>query len=236
MRCTILQPTYIPWIGYFEMISSADVFVVYDHVQFVRKSWQQRNRVKTSNGVATLSVPVQHAPQKTRICDVRISYVNGDPLEKHWQTIRGSYKRAAYFALYESVFEEIYTGKPEYLRDLNVSLIRAICNILDIQTPIIFSSHLGIENGGTNKSDDVVALCKAISATHIYDAKGAEVFLDRESFTASGVSISFQEFTHPRYTQLWGKFEPYLSVIDLIFNEGGGSLQIIREGCHSVPE
>lgn len=230
MKCTILQPTYLPWIGYFDMIAATEKFVVYDHVQFVRKSWQQRNKIKTANGITMLSVPVQHDVQTARICDVKISYDSGNALHKHWKSIEVSYKKSPYFKLYEPVFKDIYFKEYVYLKDLNVALIRAICNLLGIKNDFIFSSELKIEKSGSdNKSQDVVDLCKAIGANYIYDAKGAEAFLDKEVFRSNGVEIRFQEYEHPNYSQLWGEFQPYMSAIDLLFNEGPASMEIIKK-------
>ena len=230
MRCTVLQPTYLPWIGYFEMISASETFVVYDHVQFVRKSWHQRNKIKTANGITMLSVPVQHDGQTARICDVRISYEGGNVLQKHWKSIEVSYRKSPYFKGYQGLFKEIYSKEHVYLKDLNVAIIKAICGVLGIKNEIIYSSNLTLPNSETNKSKDVVDLCKTIGANYIYDAKGAETFLDKEVFRTNGVEIQFQEYDHPVYSQLWGEFQPYMSAIDLLFNEGPASMEIIKKG------
>jgi len=230
MRGTILQPTYLPWIGYFEMINSSDVFIVFDHVQFERKSWQQRNKIKTANGIAYLTVPVQKAHRETKISEIKISYEGYNPFEKHWKTIELSYKKAPYFEKYKPYFEKIYSKKYVLLRDLNVDIIKLISDILGVKKKIIFSSEFNLKDGGMGKSEKVINLCKKAGIDHLYDAKGAEDFLDRVLFQKEGISIDFQEFLHPEYPQLWGKFAPYLSVIDLIFNQGDKSLDIIKSG------
>jgi len=229
MKAAILQPTYLPWMGYFEMIDSADTYIVFDHVQFERKSWQQRNRIKASNGPIWLSVPVQKASRDTRICDMKISYANGAPLEKHWKTISLAYKRAPYFDKYKLIFEKIYNKRHVLLRDLNVEIIKAICNILGIKTRIMFSSDLDLNDRDMGKTDKIVNLCKKAGITHLYDAKGSQDFIDASLFQDEGVLITFQDFEHPRYSQLWGEFVPYLSIVDLLFNEGE-NLSIIRSG------
>src|ERR1035437_5498649 len=119
MKCTILQPTYLPWLGYIEMIASTETFVIFDHVQFVKKSWQQRNRIKTANGIVTLTIPVEHAQQNTKIKDVKISYEGVNALEKHWKTIELSYKKTRYFETYKNIFKDIYSRKYTHLLDLN---------------------------------------------------------------------------------------------------------------------
>ncbi len=228
MRGTILQPTYLPWLGYFEMIASTDIYVVFDHVQFVRKSWQQRNRIKTANGIIWLTVPVKKMPQNTKICDAKISYNQGNFLRKHWKTIELSYKKAKYFNEYMPIFEEIYSQEYEFLRDLNVRIIQSILDILGIKTKIVLSSQLDLNYEKMEKTEEVINLCKTVGITHLYDAEGAAEFIDTSLFYKEGISITFQHFEHPVYKQLWGDFIPYMSVIDLLFSEGDKGLDIIR--------
>ena len=230
MKGTILQPTYLSWLGYFEMISSSDVFVVFDHVQFERKSWQQRNRIKTANGVVSLTVPVQKMPREAKISEMKISYEGCNPLEKHWKTIELAYKKAPYFLRYKSDFEKVYSEKFVLLRDLNVRIIKLICNILDIKTKIVLSSDLNLKDEKMAKTEKVVNLCKNQGITQLYDAGGAEEILDKSLFEKENIEITFQNFQHPEYPQLWGEFVPYLSIIDLIFNQGEKSSLIIKKG------
>lgn len=229
MNATILQPTYLPWLGYFEMIDSVDMYVIFDHVQFVRKSWQQRNRIKTANGVVTLTVPVTKEKRETRICDIDISYNNENMLEKHWQTISFAYSKSKYFNQYRETFEKIYSKKFIKLQDLNIEIIKNILDILDIKKHIVFSSELNL-NKKIDKTEAIVTLCKKLGITYLYDAKGAEEFIDTSLFAKEDIVIEFQNYSHPKYFQLWGEFVPYLSTIDLLFNEGEKSLKIIREG------
>lgn len=228
MKGTIMQPTYLPWMGYFDLMDQSDIYVVFDHVQFEKKSWQQRNKIKVSNGAIYLTVPVQKMPRKTKIYDVKISYNQGNPLKKHWETVSLAYKKAPYFNKYKSFFDTIYSKKYVLLKDLNVEIIKGICNILGIETEIVFSSNLDLKDENMEKTEKVVNLCKKMNITHLYDAKGAEEFLDESLFQKEGISITFQDFHYPEYPQLWGEFVPYLSVIDLLFNMGEKSLSIIR--------
>ncbi|MEK7540641.1 MAG: WbqC family protein [Patescibacteria group bacterium] len=230
MKGTILQPTYLPWLGYFEMIDSSDVFVVFDHVQFERKSWQNRNRIKTANGETYLTVPVEKASQKTRISEIKISYSQGNHLENHWKTIMLSYKKSPHFEKHKILFEKIYSKKYVLLKDLNTDLIKLVCDILGIKTKIIFSSKLNLKDENMEKTEKVINLCKNQGITCLYDAKGAEEILDKSLFQKEGIIIKFQDYKHPEYSQLWGEFVPYLSAVDLVFNEGDKSLSIIKSG------
>jgi len=228
MKGTILQPTYLPWIGYFQMIASSDVYVVFDHVQFERKSWQQRNKIKTANGVTYLTVPVQKSSQQSLISEIKISYDRQDTLENHWKTIELAYKKAPYFEKYKSDFEKIYFKTHILLKDLNIEIIKLVCDILDIKKKIIFSSELNLKDQDLGKNEKVINLCKNQGITYLYDAKGAETFLDKSLFKEQGIEINFQEFAHPQYPQLWGEFVPYLSIIDLLFNCGPDSIKYIN--------
>lgn len=230
MKGTILQPTYLPWLGYFEMISASDIFIVFDHVQFKRKSWHNRNKIKTANGETYLTIPVEKSPQKTPISEIKISYQQGNPLENHWKTIELAYKKSPYFEKYKPLFEKIYFKKYVLLRDLNVDLIKLICDILGIKTKIILSSELGLKDEDMERTEKVVNLCKKQGIDILYDAKGAEEILDKSMFLEENIKLEFQNFKHPEYAQLWGEFISYLSVIDLILNEGDKSLSIIKSG------
>ncbi|MDD5327090.1 MAG: WbqC family protein [Phycisphaerae bacterium] len=230
MRGAILQPTYLPWAGYFEMIGASEIFVVFDHVQFVKKSWHQRNKIKGPNGEILLTVPVKKGPRDSRICDIEICCDGSNPLEKHWNTISRSYSKSRHFRDYESVFTGIYSEHPKYLRDLNVRIITTICNLLGIKTKMVFSSELNLAEENMDKSERIAALCEKVGITHLYDAKGAQEFLDTSRFADKNIAISFQNYEHPQYSQLFDEFIPYMSVIDLLFNEGQNSLEIIRSG------
>ena len=230
MKGTILQPTYLPWMGYFEMIDASEIFVVFDHVQFVKKSWHQRNKIKGPNGEILLTVPVRKMPRQSRICDIEICYEGSNPLEKHWEVISRTYNKARYFKDYESVFAGVYSERPKYLRDLNVRIITTICKLLGIKTEIVFSSELKLAEENLDKSEKITALCEKVGITYLYDAKGAQEFIDISTFAGKSIAIAFQNYEHPRYSQLFGKFTPYMSVVDLLFNEGQNSLETIRSG------
>lgn len=234
MKCTMLQPTYLPWLGYFEMIANVDTFVVFDNVQFSRKSWQQRNRIKMPNGPAFLSVPVKKTGLDTLIKDAMIAYDTDDALQNHWRQISGAYKRARYFADYAAAFEKIYATKYERLRDLNCDLIAALCDAFGIKTTFVYASSLTLPAEKRGREADIIAICKAAGADALYDAHGAQEFLDTGVFTANGVAITFQNYEHPTYRQLWGEFALHMSAIDLLFNEGPASREIILSGARDA--
>ncbi|HIP90469.1 MAG TPA: hypothetical protein EYH22_02865 [Candidatus Nanopusillus sp.] len=227
MRVVILQPMYLPWIGYFGLIDIADVFVFYDDVQFVGSSWQQRNRIKISNGSwIWLTVPViKKFGQK--INEVKINN-NKNWAKKHWKSIFYAYTRAPYFKDYANVFEKFYKRRWEYIVDLNVTIIKEICKLLGLDsTKFIFSSQLNVEG---KKTDRLINILNKIGADEYISGPGAKAYIEPEKFKKAGIKLYWFEFNHPVYPQLYGEFIPYLSIIDLLFNMGDRSLEVIREG------
>ena len=142
-----------------------------------------------------------------------------------------AYKRAPYFERYRPLFEKIYSKKYVLLRDLNVGIIKTIRDILDIKTKIVFSSELNLKDEKMKATEKVVNLCQKLGITDFYEPAGGKAFMDESLFKKEGISLKFQNYEHPKYPQLWGEFVPYLSVIDLIFNQGDKSLSIIKSGA-----
>jgi len=212
------------------MIDATDTFVIYDHVQFVRKSWQNRNKIKGPNGMEILSVPVKKAPRETPISEIQISYDRGNPLEEHWKALQLKYKKAPFWALYSDDFANAYNTEFKLLRDLNAELIKIICRLIGIETKFVYSSELGLVDEPLGKTERVVNLCKKAGLTYLYDAKGAESFLDKSMFKEAGIEIEFQEYMPQDYPQMHGEHVDYLSVVDMLFNVGPQTLDMIRAG------
>jgi len=188
--------------------------------------------IKTAEGEYMLTVPVKR-PHDTPICVVEICYDTRRGIEYHWRKIVLEYKDAPYFKDYKDEFERIYSTKYTYLRDLNVEIIKTVCRLIGIETRFVLSSELNL---GSLDSDDLdrtkrlINLCEDVGIIYLYDAKGARELIDRSLFDKNNIQIAFQNYAHPQYSQRFGEFIPYLSVIDLLFNEGEKSLEIIRSG------
>ena len=224
----IMQPTYLPWTGYFELISRSNVFVFLDDVQFVKKSWHQRNRINGPNGPFWLTVPVLHkGKQFQNINEVNINNDINWP-KKHLNSIKVSYLKSPCFEEYISDFENLYNKTWYKLGDLNIAFIRMLMDKIGLDMPVLCSSSMNISCGGNEK---VLEICKLSNADELYDAAGAVEVIDDAFFENAGIKVTYQEYTHPEYKQLYGKFTPYMSVIDLLFNEGPKSLDIIRSGA-----
>lgn len=224
----IMQPTYLPWIGYFGMIDRADVFVFLDSVQFARRSWQQRNRIKAANGVQMLTVPVlKKGAREQRIDDVRIDDA-ARFAEKHRRAIEHAMAKAPYFKDYSGgLFATLEAGH-ERLADLDIALIRWLSGAFGIDTSFAQSSQI---DAAGSKADLLAEICRALGGDVYLSAPGsAEYIEESDAFQRAGVALIYHSFEHPAYAQLHGPFEPYLSAIDLLFNLGPGSLACIRSG------
>jgi WbqC-like protein family len=230
MRGAILQPTYLPWLGYFEMILSSDIFVIYDHVQFVKKSWHHRNYIKGPNGKILLSIPTKKSSLDTSLCDINLGNEYEKSLSKHWESIYHAYKKSKYFSTYKYAIESMYANQYLSLTDLTISFIEYFCGELGINVQFIKSSSLILNGLIENPTERVIDLCRAVNITELYDASGAQKIIDVNLFKKNNISIAFQKYEHPVYKQVFRGFEPYMSILDLLFNEGPDSLGIISSG------
>jgi|SRR3989338_10646 len=228
MIAAIHQPQFIPWLGYFDKIDQSDVFIFLDNVQYKKNEYQNRNRIKTINGWQWLTVPVLYKfPQK--INDVRINN-RIDWKKKHLHTLITNYSKARYFWSYIKYFKKVYSCEWEFIFDINIEVTRQFAEFLGIKKNFIIASEIISEH---SKNDDpterLITLCRLIGADTYLAGKDGAKYMDVEKFTKSGMRLTFQDFKHPAYNQLFGKFEQYMSVIDLLFNHGEESLEIIRK-------
>ncbi len=226
MRIGILQPGYLPWLGFFEQLYKSDVFVIYDDVQYDRNGWRNRNRIKTASGPVWLTVPVHAAfSERTRVDQVKIDNTQ-EWRKKHLLSIQQSYSRAPFYRDYIGIFEEAFGREWEYLVDLDMHFILKLKDCLGIgEKKIVRSSVLGITGG---RIDRLINICRYFNADIFYEGQSGSSYINTEEFGREGVTVEFQVYKHPVYRQLYGKdFIPYLSVIDLLFNHGTESLSIL---------
>lgn len=229
MRVVVLQPTYLPWMGYLGMVDLADIFVFYDDVQFSVQSWQQRNKIKTAQGWIWLTVPVVRQFGST-INDTRINNITNWN-KKHWESIKQSYSKAPFFEKYALIFQGVYENEWEYLADLNISLIKKTAEILGLETKFMVSSELKSEGV---KTERLMNILNKIGATEYISGPGARDYIEVDKFKENSVKLYWYEYQHPVYPQIRGEFIPYLSVIDLLFNTGDEALRYIREGSQDA--
>ncbi|HAL92547.1 MAG TPA: hypothetical protein DCM68_05930 [Verrucomicrobia bacterium] len=230
LKGAILQPTYLPWLGYFEMLAAADVYVAFDHVQFEPKSWQQRNYVKGPNGKVLLTIPVKSDGNLgVSIAQKRIDYSQAW-VEKHLRTIEHGYRKAGHFDRYFPAVRGLYQRKPERLADFTIGLIAFFMEALGIQAKLLRSSDLAEDDGHLGKTERIIHLCQRAGIGVLHDGAVAAEFMDMGLVEVAGLKIVFQNYVHPVYPQLWGEFMPYLGVLDLLMNCGPDSLAVIQSG------
>lgn len=219
------QPTYLPWIGLFNKISSSDCFVLFDSVQYSQKEWMNRNKIKTPNGEIFLNVPVlKKSFLKKKINEIKINN-SIDWKRKHLKSIKLNYSRTKFYKTYISYFEDIYSKEWIHLSDLNFYMLKLFIKLLGIKVKILKLSDLNIPG---KKSELILNLCLKLEAKKFIFGKQGINYADIESFKRKKIDITFQNYQHPSYPQLYGEFLPYLSIIDLLFNCGNRSLEIIN--------
>ncbi|MDP2849066.1 MAG: WbqC family protein [Humidesulfovibrio sp.] len=220
----ILQPSYLPWLGYFEQLFRADVFVLYDDVQFEKGSWRNRNRIKAPQGAQWLTVPVLTKGREfPLINEVRVNSAESWQ-KKHLRGLAQYYSKAPYYAEYAPELACVIDRSWEKLCDLNIALILHLSAVLGITTPVLLASELGIAGSGTLRLVDILA---HLGGTIFYEGAAGRDYIDESLFSSRGMRVEFQDYAHPEYTQLHGGFIPYLSVVDLLFNHGPNSLSIL---------
>jgi len=223
-----MQPSYLPWLGYFDLLFQSDLFLVYDTVQFDKDGWRNRNRIKTPQGAQWLTVPVlTKGLNKPTNREIKINRV--EPWKrKHLKSLELNYRKAPHFEEIFPLLEGILSKDWEFLIDLNVESLKTLCNYLEIQTSIRFASELKLDLP-QDRNDKLIEICHHLKADEFYEPKGGEGYIDAERFKSNGIHLRFQDFQHPTYPQLHGVFVPQLSIVDLLFNCGKESVGILRD-------
>lgn len=224
-----MQPTYLPWLGYFALIDRADKFVFLDTVQFARRSWQQRNRIKTADGPKWLTVPVLSKGKRDQyISETCIDDSRNFPAA-HIRALELNYSKAPFYSEYAPKLFSVMDNEHEKICDLTIALISHICDEIGINTPLSRSSEL--DAGGT-KTDLLADICGKIGADHYISAPGSKTYIEESSaFDDAGIMVSYNDYSHPTYDQRFGDFEASMSIVDLLLNVGPESLSVVRQGC-----
>jgi hypothetical protein len=222
MICSIHQPNYLPYIGLFHKMSLSDIFVFYDTAQYTKGDYHNRNTIKWPNGPILLSLPVS-VKLGDSIRDVRF-----DPriLPKHWKTIEQAYKKSPYFEKYVPELAPFFASEQSSLSEWNMSFIRCMAWLFGIKTRFIILSELPEIH--TKSTDALIEISRAAWADHYLSWRDGRSYLEVHKFIEAHIQVSFQDFHHPKYSQLWWDFLPYMSAIDLLFNEWENSLEFIK--------
>lgn len=216
-KVAIVQSNYIPWKGYFDLIGSVDEFILYDDVQFTRRDWRNRNRIKTPDGSKWLTVPVRSKGRyEQSIRETEIS--EGDWRGTHQSALRNSYQRAPHYETVAGIMDAVYNEGHVRLHDLNRAFIDRICRLLEIPTVLRTSWDFQLIEG---RSERLADLCVQAGADVYLSGPAARGYLDESVFRRLGVQVQWFGYDHyPVYPQLWGKFDHHVSIVDLLFNCG----------------
>ncbi len=220
MKCVILQPSYIPWRGYFHQIREADIFVFYDDVQFDKHGWRNRNRIPTRSGPLWLTVPVLASDAPATGLPIHEVQINWDRAwnRKQWRTIEQNYSKAPFFARYAPELERFFEGRPELLVDLTIPLTEWAAAELGVSdTRYLRSSQLGIPG---HRTERLLAILDHLEADSYLSGPSARDYLDEAAFVDAGIELTYMDYDYPPYEQLHQPFEPQVSIIDLLFLKG----------------
>jgi hypothetical protein len=235
MRLAITQPNFFPWLGYFELLDYVDVWVSLDNVQLSRGSFVLRNRVRQANGaVEWISLSI---PKKCRLgTSIKDAPVSGNGWEERViHRLESYYRDAPFYDQFGARVAGLLISKkhPEGVAALNEAIIHEISSWLGIEYDFHKASDLAATLEGTPQ-EKVLSLARQFDAnTYCNFASGIDAGLyDPAAFEREGLALEKQAYLHPTYAQHGGGFRPYLSVIDLLFEMGPDSLEVIRSGRH----
>lgn len=224
MIISVHQPQYMPWLGYFAKMVTADHFILLDTVQYKKNEWQNRNRIKSAARWQWLTVPVAFNFPET-INQVRI--INSQDWQRtHRQSMITNYRRAPYFEQIMTWIDPLFSKRWETLAELNIFLVKSLARFLGITTPIHIASELG--TFPESPDERLINLVKHFSGNKYLAGSGGQGYMDLNKWHTANIDVEFQDYCHPTYTQLFGPFESNLSIVDLIFNCGPSSLNILR--------
>lgn len=228
MILTIHQPEYLPYIGFFERLAASDVFVILDDVGYQKNGFINRNKIKTEKGPKWITVPVLGRSPNLKINEVVIDNSKNWGASQ-WGSIISSYSKSPYFKEYSDFFEEVFKKKWDSICDIDIYLLENINKFLDINSKIIKSSELDVSGRGTER---LISICKKLKVDYYLSGPGNEEHqVEKERFEEQGIKVEIKDFSNPEYQQMFINqgFLPYMSTIDLLFNEGKKSVKIIKK-------
>ena len=233
MTVSIHQHNYLHWLGFFNKVSQSDIYVVFDDVQYpMGKDFHNRNQIKTNNGKTWLTIPVIGKSERRKFNEIQIKDNGWN--EKHLNNIKNFYGKTKYFNDYYPDLEKFYTTTYDKLIDLNMDMNKWFFKLLDINTEIKYSSQICyyqdvFKLNELKGLDKIIHILKQTNTTQYITSKGpgASRYIDEKVFKDSNIELIWNEYKHPTYNQQFGDFIPYMSILDLLFNEGPNSKNII---------
>jgi hypothetical protein len=230
VNVVILQPSYIPWRGYFDQIRRADLFLFYDDVQYDKHGWRNRNQIKTAQGRQWLTIPVHShgVTEGVPINQVRIDWSRAWS-KNHLKALTFAYAKAPYFDQYLPKLKEFYERRDEYLATFTIDFCIFLAHELgNLHTRFMSSSEIPDLEG--QKTDRLIQILKHVGATHYISGPSAHDYLEQDKFIAAGITLEFMEYNYPEYPQLYPPYDPLVTILDLLFMVGPESAKYLDQG------
>jgi hypothetical protein len=223
----ITQSNYIPWKGFFDSLRHVDIFVVYDDMQYTKRDWRNRNIIKTPQGLKWISIPVEvKGKYLQKIKDTKIA--EKDWNISHWNVIKQNYKGAKHFKETAEWLEPLYRNcNFDFITEVNIHFINAICKQLEITIEIRYSSDFDLAE---EKTQRLVNICKDINASNYFSGPAAKAYMEIDRFETENITVHYWDYhDYPVYEQLHGEFVHGVSIIDLLMNEGSNSINYLNK-------
>ncbi len=223
----IHQPDFAPWLGFFDRLLDSDIFIVLDDAQFIHDGWHHRDRIKTRQGQAWITLPINKSDKFKPINQVRLAENRDEWVRRHLNLLIENYRQAACFAEVFPRIEAVYRAPSTTLAGINLAYLDLAYELLDLHPKTVRASELAV---ATTRNQRLIDLCQAVGGTTYLSGTGALAYLDPDLFRSAGIDVVIQSFTHPIYPQLHGPFVPQLSSLDVFFNCGRDAARILRSG------
>jgi hypothetical protein len=229
MIVSIMQPAYLPWLGYFERLLMSDLHIVLDHVPIDLNSktkFANRNKIRTVDGSCWLTIPLRTKGQRDALGIDQLKMANDEGWSRrHWRSIEMNYRRAPHFADYAPAFENVLASPEPELASFLCRTTKLLLEFFAIEVPILRSSQMGI---ASHKQQLILDLCRAAGATCYISGPFGRDYLDEETFRSAGIELKFHDYQHPEYRQTFPGFVPHLSALDLLLNHGREGRDILQ--------
>jgi len=218
---SLMQPTYLPWLGYFNLIKNSDIFVIYTTTQLTKRSWQTRNKIKGNDGEVWLTIPIKKTKSRDNLLikDAEINYESGDWVKKHLNSIRQCYSKSNYFEDIYPIIERVLNQRPKYLIYITVRMLIEFLDLLDINTEIVISDDIDYSG---KKDEALISICNELGVDRYMSVMGSmDYILSGDNlFEKNNIELLWHTYEHPIYNQVNGKFISHLGIIDCLFNVG----------------
>lgn len=226
MKVMITQSNYIPWKGFFDSIAAVDCYVVFDEMQYTKRDWRNRNKIKTDQGLKWMTVPVEVKGKfYQKINETKLA--NQDWQKSHLGQLKHHYKNSKCFNEIFPWIEELFLNcHYNTISEVNLYFIQAICRFLNIETKILYSKDFKLVE---NKTQRLVDICCALQATSYHTGSAAKNYMEEDLFKKKNISVNYWDYSgYKEYQQLFSPFEHGVTIFDLLLNEGSNSPNFLK--------